>query len=237
MKKLPTIYGFNKASEAGLDLFAPSIFLGGCNLRCPYCMNSKLINCHLDKTVDIDVVRQYVLEDKSKMLMISGGEPFCTPPDLLTNLLDEIKTWGCKIGVSTNGTKVDELKDFIHYFNYVAMDFKSSKHEVYDKIGEPSLVLNVLVCKSFLRLTAMNRKDFIYEIRTTLYPPFIDKKDIQQIAQIIGPSDTWILQQFRHAKNMLDKNCNDVEPYTEAQIKEFIEIAKEFTNNVYLRYV
>ena len=41
---LPDIYGFNKSSEAGQNEFAASLFLLGCNLRCPYCMNKKLVS-------------------------------------------------------------------------------------------------------------------------------------------------------------------------------------------------
>ena len=68
MKKLPDIKGFNKCSEAGIDTFAPAIFLEGCNLCCPYCMNVNLVKREVENIVDISEVKAYVLESKSPRL-------------------------------------------------------------------------------------------------------------------------------------------------------------------------
>jgi hypothetical protein len=83
----------------------------------------------------------------------------------------------------------------------------------------------------------LRRKDFDYEIRTTLYPPFIDEKALRNIGGIIKEGEKWVLQQFRHTKNMLCLDAREVKPYAEKQLKHMLKIAKEFTSNTELRYV
>ena len=65
MINLPNIYGFNKTSDAGPDVFAYSIFLGGCNLRCPYCMNSKLVTSLEEvSTIEFDIIKKSIMAIK-----------------------------------------------------------------------------------------------------------------------------------------------------------------------------
>ena len=51
--KIPKIYGFNKTSEAGVKVFAPSIFVQGCNFKCPFCFNSKLSKSEMSSKDEI----------------------------------------------------------------------------------------------------------------------------------------------------------------------------------------
>jgi len=240
MKKNIKIRGFNKASEAGVDIFAPSIFLGGCNLRCPYCINFKLALNEITNEIDIEEVRKYVADDKSEWLMISGGEPTINDADDLSNLLGEIKFWGCKVGMSTNGCFPNTLSKIIKLLNYVALDIKSNKQEHYDLISENSKFCafnNMIISHGLLAEEKNKRKDFDYELRTTLFPPFIDKNAIEELATIIRKQDKWVLQQFRHNNNMIDNKCRNISSYGDKKIEEMISIAKKNCDNVVLRYV
>lgn len=235
---LPKIYGFNKASEMGLDTFAPSIFLGGCNFRCPYCMNSKLANNTCELVVDLEEVKKFIIEEKSEWLMISGGEPTCLPLFNIMVLLGEILSWGCKIGMSTNGSKYLRLSQIINHLNYVALDIKASNKKGYEKLSTKDTYSDVLYSLQYIRRERSNRKDFNYELRTTLYPPLINKESLTEIgSNIINRDDKWVLQQFRHSQNMIDPSCIDIKPYSEEDVKSLIEIAKDFCDNVSLRYV
>jgi len=237
MKKLPDIKGFNECSETGIDTFAPSIFLEGCNLRCPYCMNSILVKHQSPNTVNIDRVRAYVSESKSEWVMISGGEPTCTELESLINLIEEIKSWGCKVGMSTNGVNVEVIREILPRLNYVALDIKGLSG-VYDEISKDKKAsMNNLISRSLLSETKLKRNDFDYEIRTTLFPPFVNKKTIHYIGGIIRADDTWVFQQFRHSKNMLDANCSKIKPYSEKEVEVLLKIAKEYTEKVFLRHV
>jgi pyruvate formate lyase activating enzyme len=238
MRKIPIIRGFNKCSEAGIDTFAPAIFLEGCNLRCPYCMNANLVKCEVSNDINIDKIKEYVLENKSEWFMISGGEPTCTMPGLLIALLKEIKSWGCKIGISSNGMKAERLETILSYLNYVALDIKSSKMEYYKKIHRDNKVANdLMISRNLLIETKLKRDDFNYEIRTTLYPPFIDREALKEIGSIIRKDDIWVLQQFRHSKSMLSPDCINVKPYGDQEVKALLKVAKSYTDKAFLRYV
>jgi len=233
MTNLPKIYGFNKTSEMGINLFAPCIFLGGCNLRCKYCMNHKLVNPNKFNLNDIsiDTIKQYVLENKCEWINISGGEPTCTVFEELSNLIVELSSWGCKIGMSTNGTMPEILRSILPYLSYVALDIKSSKHSVYEGISASSLT-PVLISHCLL-IEAKMKREFDFEVRTTLFPPYVDIKDLHEIKQLVRDSDKWVLQQFRNNIPMLDSTSSEIEPYSISIIEEFIGDSK----NIHLRYV
>lgn len=239
MKNLPNICGFHKVSEIGDDVFVPSIFLGSCNFKCPYCMNSKLVKGNIGSKIDIEDVKKFVEEAGSKWVMISGGEPTCTPIIKLITLFREIKSWGCKIGMSTNGSNYDVLSEILPQLNYVALDIKSPTEEGYNEItnakGEYS---NVILSRNILLTNKWNRKDFDYEIRTTLYPVLIDEYSLMKIGErIVNRNDKWVLQQFRHAQNMLDPSCKNIKPYSDDIVERLIKAAEQYCDNVSLRFV
>ena len=232
MIELPAIFGFNGSSDVGENSFGVSVFLAKCNLKCPYCMNSKLVLGEDLNQVDINEVKKFVQENKRNWVTISGGEPTCTETTKLINLFNEIKSWGCKIGLSTNGTHSDTLRQILGYLDYVALDIKTSRSEVvYSETGY------VDIFRSLYAITKekKERSEFNYEIRTTLYPPFVNKEDITSIAQVLRKDDKWVLQQFRMAKNRLVKN--EVQPYSEAETNELLKIAQEYIPRTSLGYV
>jgi len=243
MKDLPNIYGFNKTSEAGKDVFAYSIFLQGCNFRCPYCMNARLVRGEVDKPIPIDEIKKSVEENDTEWVMISGGEPTFTDIVLLTNLIDEIRSWGCEVGMSTNGSKPDILGKIIDRLDFVAMDVKTASHIDYDKISEEigiEVKERIRQSKTLLeKRKADSKGQFDYEIRTTLYPPFFrDDYDLYRMSYyVINKSDRWVFQQFRHNKNMLDPEACKVEPFSEDKLKEILEEAKKYCADVSIRYV
>ena len=235
MKDIPKIYGFNKSSEMGRDVFATSIFLKGCNLKCPYCMNASLVLGKVEKEIDIEVIKKHVMEEKVEWVMISGGEPTCNSSYSLVNLIELIKGWGCKVGMSTNGSFPMVISKIIPYLNYIAMDIKCVNSKDWEIIS--GNINDIIISKSILVKNKLDRADIDYEIRTTLFPSFINKTNIKEIGSIMRKDERWILQQFRHSHNMLDSKCVNVKPYTEKDVKEIVEVAREFSNNVFLKYV
>lgn len=244
---LPYIMGFNKTSEAGFNLYATSIFLFGCNLRCPFCMNGRIVVVKPEdwtkpvKTVDLNDVKTHVLENNVKWVMISGGEPTSTPMKKLLNLINEVKSWGVSIGISSNGTNPQELKQILQLINYVAMDFKSSDSKVYSAIdikNKDSSFTNMLSSLENMRKEKSERKDFNYEVRTTVYPKYFTLDSVKEIANYVKRNEIWVFQQFRHAKNMLDeKEAKSVIPYSEVEYNTIVEEAKKYNDCVVKRYV
>jgi pyruvate formate lyase activating enzyme len=238
-KELPIIYGFNKTSEAGSDIFAPSIFLGNCNLRCPYCINSKLVKLNVSKTWELNDIKEIIKDSLSDWIIISGGEATFLGIEPLTNLLEELKSWGKKIGMSTNGTFPDVLENVIKCLDYVDLDIKTDDAGIYQliSIDKDIKTLDKILFSYRILSEAKNRGKLDFEVRTTLYPPVVSEDTIVGIGSLLSKNDKWILQQFRHSKSMLDPNCENIPPYTHEDINVLLSIAKKYCDNVQIRYV
>jgi len=234
----PILCGFNECSEAGKDHFVPVIFLSRCNLRCPYCMNSDLIFPHFSSKISIDEIHNKVKNLGSEMVLISGGEPTCTELTQLKSLIDEIWSWGVKVGMATNGTNHNAIQYLIPYLSFVVMDLKvvyEVAPQYLDSLFDP--MTEMIRSKTILTQEKRLRENFDYELRTTLYPPYVKKKDIRNIGGIIRQDERWILQQFRITPNMLDKNSQLIKPYSPAKLNGLLAKAKEYTQFAELRWV
>lgn len=238
---IPKIYGFNKTSEAGVNVFAPSIFVQGCNLKCPYCLNSSLAKSSMkeDNVIPLETIDNLVEKENPDMIMISGGEPLMI--NNLVELIDHFRSKGLKIGLSTNGTLLSRLLSTLPFLSYVALDIKSSDPNVYDFLGtadEGGLYESVIRSRELLFENKLVRKDFDYEIRTTLYPPYIDVNTIHDLGKLMNKSERWILQQYRPTKNLYDmESIKGVDPYDFHILKEMLIIARTYTKDSHLRYV
>lgn len=246
-KSFPPIMGFNATSEAGFDRFASSIFLFGCNLRCPYCMNGRIVVVKPEdwekpvKSIPLEVIKERILDAKAQCVMISGGEPTITPIEKLTNLIDEIISWGCRVGMSTNGTRPEIMELILPKLSHIAMDIKSADPKLYASLDikyKEASFDRMLKTKALLAEEVKKRNDFTYEVRTTLYPTYIKEEDMHKIGALLSGEEVWVLQCFRHAKNMLDaKAAEAVKPYTMEEVSAFEEIAKQYAKKVIIRYV
>ena len=242
---LPEICGFNKSSEAGPDSFAPSIFLKNCQLRCPYCMNSRLVNGEsVQSSVGFNDVEAFVRENNCKWVGISGGEPLNRSIFEILSMFAEIKKWDCKIALSTNGLEPDKMALIMPYVDYVTLDIKTDK-ERYDSLlvsGACSKIEMRSFDKVFTTLNKIRTKkhlhsQFDFEVRSTLYPPLMDEQAIRYIGKVFLKGEKWMLQPFRKTKNMLSKGANDIAPYGNDEIKRLASVAMEYTDNVHIREV
>lgn len=243
VKQFPKIYGMNKTSEACPDVLSLSIFLSGCNLRCPYCMNCKLVMEDNLEEISFNIVKE---EAKNHdWVSISGGEPLIHEEKLI-NLIKEFKSMNLKVCLSTNGILFENLEECIKLVDYVCLDIKTSDRELYKEFSnniDYDIYNNIIVGS----LPILQNGDIDFEIRTTLYPLFIKKKDILNIGWYIRKQDKWVLQPYREAKNMMiDYLSKDFlkkydfhkqENYTLQEINELYEIAKQFSDNVEIKYV
>jgi pyruvate formate lyase activating enzyme len=238
---IPNLYGFNKTSEAGVNVFAPSVFVQGCNLQCPFCFNAVLAKSKMAKEdiVPLESVDAFIEKESPEMIMISGGEPLMLKN--LVNLVDHFIEKGMKIGLSTHGIFPERLHKLLPKLNYVALDIKSDKPEVYeflDLIKKNNSFDKMMLSKTLLQREGSRRKDFDFETRTTLYPPYVSVETIKSIGRMMSNDDRWILQQYRPTKNLYDMNVTSgVEPYSYNALVEMLDVAKTFTKEAQLRYV
>lgn len=243
--RIPIIYGFNTTSEAGPDVFTPSIFLFGCNLRCPYCFNSELVevtkNRSLPDPVPIETILSYVKDNCIDKIHISGGEPLVHPLSKLKNLFELLSKIGCKIGLSTNGFYSDKLFELKDYLYFVSLDYKidsAKKYNVLDIRQRNEGDLPILKTLNVLRYIKKEDNEFDYEVRTTLFPLYVNEDVLISIGRHLHLYERWVLQKFRIAPNMLRfKDIENVRAYSDEECESLFSTAKRFTTNCIMRDV
>ena len=225
------------------SVLAASVFLTGCNLRCPYCYNKALVTNHLssEEGVTLEEVINHLEKRKNvlKGLVISGGEALLSPH--LEPLIKEAKNLGYKIKIDTNGTLPFLLEKLIQNTelcpDFIAMDIKTSlektgrlmpfcdnPEQIY-KIQE-SIKESIKILSNF----PTEKREF----RTVLVPPLVNKSDIEKISKLLPKDSSWQFAQFRN-ENCLDSNYNEISPYIEKDALELVQYAKTFIPNANLR--
>ena len=106
---------------------ACTVFLGGCNYRCPYCHNAELLDGKIEPLMSQEEFLAFLSKRKGLLdgVCISGGEPTLSAG--LKELMAEIKAMGYAIKLDTNGSRPAVLKELAeaNLLDYVAMDIKN----------------------------------------------------------------------------------------------------------------
>ena len=225
------------------SLLSTSVFLKGCNLRCPYCYNKALVTNNLPEEEGVtfeDVINH--LEKRKNVLkgfVISGGEALLSPH--LEPLIREAKKLGYKVKIDTNGTLPFLLEKLIQDSelcpDFIAMDIKTSlektnllmpfcdNSEQITKIQE-SIKESIKIVSRF----PTEKREF----RTVLVPPLVNKSDIEKIAHLLPKDASWQFAQFRN-ENCLDATYNNIAPYIEKDAQTLVDFAKEIIPGANLR--
>lgn len=198
------------------------IFTRGCNLRCPFCHNSSLLEFeNKDSKFSEKEIFDY-LEKRKKILdgvCITGGEPLLQLD--IKEFIKKIKNLNLKVKLDTNGTNYLKLKELIeeNLVDYVAMDIKN----VYDKYPVTTGVKNLDI-ENIKKSIAMLKKSKIkYEFRTTIVKNFHTFEDIENLCKLIGKDSDYYIQNFIDSDNVLEKNLESFSSEELEDLKKFIE--------------
>ncbi|HHT75222.1 MAG: anaerobic ribonucleoside-triphosphate reductase activating protein [Methanomassiliicoccaceae archaeon] len=228
------IIGFIKTSLIDWDgHVAASIYLPGCNFRCPFCHNrDAVLNPEIFDEVPWEEVEEFVRENGDFLdgVVVTGGEP--TIHDDLPDLLRRIKALGVKVKLDTNGSNPRMLKDVIDagLVDYVAMDIKAPLNEKYHDLAGTDAPLDDI--KRSIEVLETSGID--HEYRTTLVPILLNASDIETIAAYIGGTKKYALQQFRPSRT-LDPLMENASPMPRSQVKAIAENAKRYVRKVVIR--
>jgi pyruvate formate lyase activating enzyme len=118
---------------------AATVFLIGCNFRCPFCYSSELVLLEKIKKqpkISLKYFFSFLKEKKGLLdgIVVCGGEP-CLNKDLLA-FIQKIKKLGYLVKLDTNGSNPKMLKNLIDkkLIDYVAMDIKAPLESQKSKI-------------------------------------------------------------------------------------------------------
>ena len=222
----------------GLEKFAPrdfpgyltsTVFVGGCNFRCPYCHNSDLV-LRPDSlpTFPMDFFLGFLESRKDwiEAVCVTGGEPLLH--DDLEVLLRLIKERDLLVKVDTNGAFPARLESLIQnkLVDFLAMDVKAPFEKYSEVTGTRANLSDIQDSISLIM-----RSELPYLFRTTVVPGLVGSEDIQEISRLLKGARLFQIQQFV-PKNTLDKTFESKRPFSVEDVKSFAELAKPYFTEV-----
>lgn len=163
---------------------ACTVFLQGCNYRCPFCHNSDLLPGKGEPLMTRQELIGFLKKRQGLLdgVCISGGEPTLSPD--LPELLRAIKSLGFAVKLDTNGSRPQILKELVAegLVDYVAMDVKNSPQRYAETVGLARFDLGPT--EESLRYLIDGTVD--YELRTTVVRPLHDETSIQDMGAWLG---------------------------------------------------
>ena len=173
---------------------ACTVFLGGCDFRCPFCHNFELIDGTARPIMDEDELLAFLRKRTGLLdgVAFTGGEP-CLHPGLPA-LLEKVRALGFAVKLDTNGFHPALLRQILAegLADYVAMDVKNSPAKYAATCGLPALDLAPI--RESIELLKSGGTD--YEFRTTVVREFHQAADFEEIGQMIRGARRYFLQCF-----------------------------------------
>ena len=178
---------------------ACTVFLAGCNYRCPFCHNAELFSGKPEEVMTEDEFFNFLQSRKGLLdgVCVSGGEPTLTPG--LEAFLSQIKALGFAVKLDTNGSRPAVLKALAQkgLLDYVAMDVKSSREGYAAATG---VAADLAAVEESLRFLLSG--DLPYELRTTLVDQLHSEATIEAMGRWVASlvpgkiPTNWYLQSF-----------------------------------------
>jgi pyruvate formate lyase activating enzyme len=211
---------------------ACTVFLGGCDMRCPFCHNSELLDPEAPAEMDENDLLAFLRKRQGLLdgVVFTGGEPLLRRD--LPDLMRKIREMGFLIKLDTNGNHPDRLIEIVEegLVDYVAMDIKNSPEKYGETIGIPGFdITKVRKSVGFLLQGKVP-----YEFRTTIVRQFHDEESMRGIAEWIDGADRYYLQEFGDRETV---KYSGLQACSKEQMETFLEIVKTRVKEAELRGV
>ncbi len=208
---------------------ACTVFLAGCNARCPFCHNASLV-LNPSSQPEISEEEFMAFLDKRKGMLegvcVTGGEP--TLRAELPEFLAKIKAKGYLVKLDTNGTNPDVLEKLLPSLDYVAMDIKNSKEHYAETLGVGKFDIN----KIERSVELLMKKAENYEFRTTVVPELQELSDFEKIGEWLKGAKALYLQPFKDSGDIIGRGFSTP---TEEFLKKAEQILSKYVKHVSIR--
>ena len=206
---------------------ASVLFTPGCNLRCPFCHNWRIVVDPKPPFLQ-EAGALEILEGRKRYVdavVVTGGEP--TMHKELPRFLTKLKERGFLVKLDTNGFYPEVLEECLPFVDYVAMDVKTSP-EKYRLLGAGDTT-------GLMRTVEILKTGKVpYEFRTTVVPELFTAEDVTAVGEIVKGAKTYAFQQFV-PQDTLDKRFESVKPYAPETIAAFAETMRKYAEDTVLR--
>lgn len=255
------IYGLQKTTL--LDFpghVACTIFLGGCNFRCPFCQNRDIVLANKAAGMETEALNNTTNEKVKpaiqKLSSVSQKTPAISEetfvrflekrqnvlegvcitggePTLAPDLgewIDRIHSMGYLVKLDTNGYRPDTLSNL---FNLHRPDYIAMDIKAAPSRYAMASGVDRLDLNRIRESIGLIRQSGIpYEFRTTTAKEFQTMEDFRAIGEWLSGSQAYYLQSYRDCETLSGLHFT---PYTEAELNTTAEILREFIPNTFLR--
>lgn len=209
---------------------ACTVFLAGCNFRCPFCHNSEILNLATAQPLMDEKELLAFLQKRQGLLdgvCITGGEP--TLRNDLPELFREIKKLGFKTKLDTNGTNPAMIKKLVDetIVDYIAMDIKAAPDNYENLAGVGVDMDAIKESAHYIMFCGID-----YEFRTTVVKGLHQAKDFEAIGQWLKNARAYYLQPFVNRDTVLQKNLTAP---TDEELNTYLNVIKKYINNSFIR--
>ncbi len=188
---------------------ACTVFLGGCNLRCPFCHNSSLVFGGAEQVMTDGELFSFLSKRVGLLdgVCVTGGEPLMRD-DILPFLL-QIKEHGFDVKLDTNGFFPQRLGEIISAgaVDYIAMDIKNSPNLYSFTCGRDIDVSLPLQSIKIIRQSGVAR-----EFRTTCVKGHHTPESISELTALIKGEEKYFLQNFINSGALIDGSSEGLSP-------------------------
>ncbi len=203
------------------DKIACTVFLPGCNFKCPFCHNASLVT-KIDADNFIEEkdffnflnTRQGIIQG----VCITGGEP--TLQSDLFDFIKRIKLMSFDVKLDTNGYRPDVLKKLVNskLVDFVAMDIKNCKEKYNLTVG-----CNIDISLIEESVNFLKQGNIPYEFRTTVVKELHSQNDIKNIAEWLNGASSYFLQSFVDSGDLIENGFSN---YDENDMKNLFKTVK-----------
>ena len=209
---------------------ACTVFLSGCNFRCPFCHNTPLLTADAADGMAEEELLAFLKKRRGLLdgVAITGGEPLLRPE--LPALLEKIKALGYAVKLDTNGAFPERLEQVVRagLADYVAMDVKNSPARYAQTVSMAELDLAPIEKSvSFLLRGIVD-----YEFRTTAVAEFHDDASFLSLADWLAGARRYFIQCFEPRQTVLQADLHAPSP---AQLHHWAELVRPNIADVSLR--
>jgi len=174
---------------------AAIVFTQGCNFRCPFCHNGRLLPGRTAPTESIseEEVMGHLKRRAGVLqgLVITGGEP--TLQLDLVQFVERVKELGYAVKLDTNGSRPEVLRVLFErgLLDYVAMDVKApmERYDILTGVDSPKEAI-----RESIQLIA--ESGVSHHFRTTLVEALLSAEDLAALQLEIPKGSRYITQKF-----------------------------------------
>ena len=201
---------------------ACTVFLGGCNMRCPFCHNAPLVLGYGGEDISEEEFFSFLEKRRGRLegVCISGGEPTLSPA--LPEFIRRIRSLGYAVKLDTNGLSPDMLEGLLRegLVDYIAMDIKSSREGYAKASGVPDVDLTKIEKSAALLM----KSDTPYEFRTTVVRELHDEGDMVRIGEWLSGAKNYFLQSFLDSGELISDGLHGYDKKTMEDLLKLLKV-------------